>query len=129
MTSGAATRTRPSGGYTPRCKFLMSLRTTSTAMPLTAMRFTAAGCASIVMLLLLCQFEDAVGLFFQVQWRSDSRTPLINPPQPGICRYRRGQHMPYCQPDLFDLHGVVAPASLQAGLDGCINGHGQIGQL
>ena len=37
--------------------------------------------------------------------------------------------MPYGQPDLLYLHGVVAPTRLQAGLDGCIDGHCQIGNL
>src|SRR5437868_3617845 len=35
---GVATRTRPTGGYTATCRFLMSFRTTSTGMPRIARR-------------------------------------------------------------------------------------------
>src|SRR5439155_22668386 len=54
IAKGAATRTRPLGGYTPRCRFLMGWRTTSTASPPTVI------CHRSVVTLILHQVEDAL---------------------------------------------------------------------
>src|SRR5687767_1343488 len=83
--SGAATRILPSGGYTPRCRFRMALRTTDTRRPLTVML-----CASVI-ILALDQRERLVGARVVLEHARDG---LPHPP---------------------GLHDIAAPAVLQAG--------------
>src|ERR1035437_1958137 len=82
---GAATRTRPLGGYTPRCRFLMFLRTISTCRPEIVML-----CCSVFIL-----------IFYQVQ---SLRRKIIIAPQGFLDR----------KADFLDLEWVVSPIVLPA---------------
>src|SRR5690606_9585939 len=99
--SGAATRMRPCGGYTPKCRLLIGLRTTSTVKPLTVMLRDS------VFMLMLDQFQQGIQPLVVLPCRTAAQLPS------GVFAPLI-QHMLDRQTYALDLHGIATPVILPA---------------